>query len=60
MAGAHLAIPDAQWLANLALSAALGTAAYAAAVLAVGLEPNERTTALRMAGKATGRARARP
>ncbi|CAN5734521.1 hypothetical protein BH18ACT17_BH18ACT17_15010 [soil metagenome] len=56
---AHLAVPEAQWFANLALSAALGTAAYAVCVLAVGLEPNERATALRMAGQVTGKGRAR-
>jgi O-antigen/teichoic acid export membrane protein len=57
MAGAHAVLPEAQWLVNLVLSAALGTAAYVVALLAVGLQPNERATAFRMAGKVVGRGR---
>ncbi|MDH4112283.1 MAG: polysaccharide biosynthesis C-terminal domain-containing protein [Actinomycetota bacterium] len=55
---AHAVLPEAKWLVNLLLSAALGTGAYAAAMLVIGLKPNERTTALRLAGTVIGRGRA--
>jgi O-antigen/teichoic acid export membrane protein len=58
MAGAHAFLPDAKWLVNLLLSAAVGTGAYAVAVFAIGLKPNERSTALRMAGRVVGKGRA--
>ena len=57
MAVAHAVLPEAKWLINLLASAALGTGAYAVAVLAIGLKPNERGTALRLAGKVIGRGR---
>ncbi len=60
MAGAHAVLPEAQWLVNLMLSAAAGAGAYVVALLAIGLKPNERTTALRMAGKLAGRGRPAP
>ena len=57
MAAAHAALPEAQWLVNLVLSAAFGTVAYAVALLAIGLKPNERATALRMTGRVLGKGR---
>jgi O-antigen/teichoic acid export membrane protein len=58
MAGAHAALPSATWLLNLLLSAAIGTGVYAAVLLAIGLVPSERATALRLAGRVVGRGRA--
>lgn len=57
MALAHAVLPEATWLVSLVLAAALGTGAYAVTLLAVGLKPNERSTALRMAGRVVGRGR---
>ena len=57
MAGAHAVLPEAQWLVNLLVSAAVGAGAYVMALLAVGLQPNERATAFRMAGKVVGKGR---
>ncbi len=58
MAGAQAVLPEARWLVNLSVSAAVGAGVYVIAVLAIGLKPNERATALRLAGKLAGRARA--
>ena len=52
---AHAVLPEARWLVSLLLSAAFGTGAYAIALLAIGLKPNERTTALRLAGRVVGK-----
>ena len=52
---AHAVLPEARWLVSLLLSAAIGTGAYAVALLAIGLKPNERTTALRLAGRVVGK-----
>ena len=60
MAAAHAVLPEAQWLVNLLLSAAFGTVAYTVALLAIGLKPNERATALRMAGRVLGERAERP
>ena len=40
---------------NLLASAALGTAAYAMALVAIGLKPGERGTVFRLAGKVISR-----
>ncbi len=58
MAGAHAVLPEARWLVSLLVSAAVGTGAYGVAVLSFGLKPDERATALRLAGKLSGRGRA--
>ncbi len=58
MVAVHAVLPEAKWLVNLLLSAAIGSAAYAVVLLAVGLKTNERATALRMAGRVIGRGRA--
>ncbi|MEX0651803.1 MAG: hypothetical protein WD186_07235, partial [Actinomycetota bacterium] len=58
MAGAHAVLPEARWLVDLLVSAALGAGAYVASLLAIGLKPNERATALRLAGKVLGKGRA--
>ena len=50
-----LALPDEGWLVELAVAGAVGTAAYALAVLGMGLRPHERATAVRMVAKALGR-----
>jgi O-antigen/teichoic acid export membrane protein len=55
MAGAHAIMPDAGWLLDLMVSAGLGTVAYGAALIAFGLKPSERATALRLAGTFSGR-----
>jgi O-antigen/teichoic acid export membrane protein len=55
MWAAAMVLPDARWLVELAVAGAAGTAVYAAAVLALGLKPNERATALRLAGAALRR-----
>jgi O-antigen/teichoic acid export membrane protein len=57
MAIAHAVLPEATWLANLVLSAAAGTAVYAVALFALGLLPDERASAVRLAGKVLGRTR---
>ncbi len=57
MAGAHTVLPEAKWLVNLLLSAAIGTGAYSVALFAIGLAPSERATALRMAGRVVGKGR---
>ena len=51
----HALLPEAKWLVNLVGSFALGGALYTAALLAVGLKPNERRAAFRMARKLVGR-----
>jgi O-antigen/teichoic acid export membrane protein len=56
MIAAHAALPDPKWLVNLVGSSAAGCAAYAAALLAVGLRPSERRAAFRLAGRVLGRA----
>lgn len=58
MAGAHAVLPEARWLVDLLVSAAFGAGAYVATLLAIGLKPNERATALRLAGKVLGKGRA--
>jgi O-antigen/teichoic acid export membrane protein len=58
MAAAHAVLPEATWLVNLLLSAAVGAGAYAAALFAIGLTPGERASALRLAGKVVGTGRA--
>jgi O-antigen/teichoic acid export membrane protein len=58
MAAAHTMLPDGRWLIDLLLSGALGTVVYAVALFAIGLTPDERTKALRLAGKITGKGRA--
>jgi O-antigen/teichoic acid export membrane protein len=58
MAAAHAMLPDGRWLIDLLLSGALGTVVYAVALFAIGLTPDERTKALRLAGKITGKGRA--
>jgi O-antigen/teichoic acid export membrane protein len=58
MAVAHAVLPETKWLVNLLASAAIGTGAYVVALLAFGLKPNERATAVRLAGKVLGRGRA--
>jgi O-antigen/teichoic acid export membrane protein len=55
MAVAHATLPEAKWLVNLVVSAALGTGAYAAALLAFGLTPGERRVAIAIARRAVGR-----
>jgi O-antigen/teichoic acid export membrane protein len=58
MAAAHAMLPDGRWLIDLLLSGALGTVVYAVALFAIGLTLDERTKALRLAGKITGKGRA--
>ena len=60
MAVVHQAVPESRWLVGLVLSAGLGTGAYVATLLAIGLKPAERATALRLAGKVVGKGRERP
>ena len=55
MVAAHETLPEAQWLVNLLASAALGTAAYAMGLVAIGLKPGERGTVFRLAGKVISR-----
>jgi len=55
MWGAAQVVPDETWLLELAVAGAVGTGAYALAVLGIGLKPNERATAVRMARKVLGR-----
>ena len=49
MWGTALVLPDREWLVELVVAGAVGTGAYALAVLGIGLKPNERAAALRMA-----------
>jgi hypothetical protein len=58
MWAAHVVLPDAAWLVNLLLSAAIGAGVYLLVLLAVGLPANERATVVRSVGKVTGRGRA--
>jgi O-antigen/teichoic acid export membrane protein len=58
MAAVHAMVPDGRWLIDLLLSGAVGTAVYAIALFAIGLTPDERTRAMRLAGKITGKGRA--
>ncbi len=39
----HLVLPEAKWLVNLLGAAAVGTAVYVVALLAIGLPPSERS-----------------
>ena len=55
MWGAAQVVPDETWLLELVVAGAVGTGAYALAVLGIGLKPNERATAVRMARKVLGR-----
>ncbi|HEX6844039.1 MAG TPA: MATE family efflux transporter [Actinomycetota bacterium] len=55
MVGAHLLLPQAQWLANLLGSALVGGVAYLVALLAVGLPSNERASLGRAVAKLRGR-----
>ncbi len=58
MWAAHVVLPDAAWLVNLLLSAAIGAGVYLLVLLAVGLPANERAMVARSVGKVTGRGRA--
>jgi O-antigen/teichoic acid export membrane protein len=51
----HLALPEAKWLINLLGSFAVGGAAYAVALVAVGIAPGERRSLFRMARTVLGR-----
>ena len=51
MVAAHAVVPEAKWFLNLTVTALVGGAAYAAALLAVGLPDTERAAAFRFAGK---------
>jgi O-antigen/teichoic acid export membrane protein len=55
MIGVHLVIPETKWLLDLAASAAAGTLAYAALMLAVGLTPTERTQVRRLTARLRSR-----
>jgi len=58
MWAAHVVLPDAAWLVNLLLSAAIGAGVYLLVLLAVGLPANERAMVARSVGKVTGHGRA--
>jgi O-antigen/teichoic acid export membrane protein len=58
MAGAHALLPDERWLVDLVASFAVGAAAYAVTLIAVGLTPGERGALMRMARKVLGRSSA--
>jgi hypothetical protein len=45
---AHAAMPSDRWFLDLLVSAALGGAVYAGALLSVGLSPTERAAAVRL------------
>ena len=55
MAAAHAVLPDARWLVDLLVSAVLGSGAYVGALLAIGLRPNERASAIRVVARVLGR-----
>ena len=55
MAAPTRSLPEAKWLVNLLVSAAVGTGAYAMAVFAIGLKPGERGTVFRLVGKVISR-----
>jgi hypothetical protein len=55
MWGTAQLVPDGKWLVELVVAGAVGAGAYVLAVLGIGIKPNERATALRMAGKVLGR-----
>jgi O-antigen/teichoic acid export membrane protein len=57
MALIHAALPSEQWLINLVISAAIGTAVYVVTLFTIGLTPNERSSAMAMAGKVVGKVR---
>jgi hypothetical protein len=57
MALAHALLPADTWLLDLVGSFAVGGVVYVVALLAVGLPPNERASAIRLAGRAVGRGR---
>ncbi len=59
MIGLDLLIPDARWFVDLAVAGGLGSVAYLAALLAVGLAPSERRMLATILGRLTGRG-ARP
>jgi O-antigen/teichoic acid export membrane protein len=55
MALAHAAMPDGKWLLDLLVSFAVGSLAYAVALVAIGLPRNERISLLRLVGRVLGR-----
>jgi hypothetical protein len=55
MAGVHAALSTSAWPVDLLASAGAGVAAYAVALLAAGLKPSERATALSLARRIAGR-----
>jgi predicted anti-sigma-YlaC factor YlaD len=55
MAGIHAVLSGSAWPVDLLVSAGAGVAAYAVALLAAGLKPSERATALSVARRAVGR-----
>jgi O-antigen/teichoic acid export membrane protein len=55
MAGIHAVLLGSAWPVDLLVSAGAGVAAYAVALLAAGLKPSERATALSGARRAVGR-----
>ncbi len=52
---AHAVMPAERWFLDLAVSLALGGAAYAVVLLLVGLPTTERTALFRLAGRVLGR-----
>jgi O-antigen/teichoic acid export membrane protein len=48
---AHAVVRDERWGVDLLVSAALGTSAYGAAMLVIGLSPTERTALTRLIGR---------
>jgi O-antigen/teichoic acid export membrane protein len=58
MWAAHLLLPEAQWLANLLGSAAIGATVYVVALMVVGLPANERAALGKLVGTVAGRRRA--
>jgi O-antigen/teichoic acid export membrane protein len=55
MAGIHAVLSRSAWPVDLLVSAGAGVAAYAVALLAAGLKPSERATAMSLARRALGR-----